>query len=291
MSQPLERRNTSIHTWNLFEKKDSFLVSNSKNSVHARKKYQQQPRVCWKDCFALCKFVSSLENKSAHIVGHIDSETAKKWLDWNLGELFVVAWDGDFVFCFEGGTIVYLYRVEGYARATLRHFFLLGVVFSSPSRQCNGVFLFSSASMPANCLYLFFQKESMCWRFFVCCLFPIFSEWEQEHNGPRGLSKGCCGETFAYVLPFRQVCCFFRRFVLWCGNFLHTVFGQFHMKGFVLLAFGSQLLQECKSSTVWRGYHLYGVPHDGFSFLVLETSRRFDVQIQPSKYFETRDSH
>ena len=53
-----------------------------------------------------CEFVSSLENKSAHIVGHIDSETAKKWLDWNLGELFVVACDGDFVFCFQGGTIV-----------------------------------------------------------------------------------------------------------------------------------------------------------------------------------------
>ena len=37
---------------------------------------------------------------------------------------------------------------EGYSRATLRHFLLLGVVFSSPSKQNNGVFLFASASMP-----------------------------------------------------------------------------------------------------------------------------------------------
>ena len=42
----------------------------------------------------------------------------------------------------------YCSRVEGYDRATLRHFLLLGVVFSSPSKQRNGVFLSSSASMP-----------------------------------------------------------------------------------------------------------------------------------------------
>ena len=47
------------------------------------------------------KYNIYMENKSAHTVGHIDSETAKKWLDWNLGELFVVACDGE-----EGGTIV-----------------------------------------------------------------------------------------------------------------------------------------------------------------------------------------
>jgi len=47
-----------------------------------------------------------LEDKSAHIVGHIDSETTKKWLDWDFGKLFVAALDGDFVFCFEGGTVV-----------------------------------------------------------------------------------------------------------------------------------------------------------------------------------------
>jgi len=71
------------------------------------KKYQQlEEEVCWKHSPALCKFVSSLENKSAHIVGHIDSETAKKWFDWDLGELFVVAFEGHFPFCFEGRTIV-----------------------------------------------------------------------------------------------------------------------------------------------------------------------------------------
>ena len=72
------------------------------------KKYQkeEEKKVCWKDLFALCEFATSLEDKSAHIVGHIDSETAEKWLDWSLGELFVVAVDGDFAFCFEGGTIV-----------------------------------------------------------------------------------------------------------------------------------------------------------------------------------------
>ena len=72
-----------------------------------QKKYrQQEEKVCWKDWSALCSYASSLENKEAHIVGHIDPETAKKWLDWDLGQLFVVAVQGDFAFCFEGGTIV-----------------------------------------------------------------------------------------------------------------------------------------------------------------------------------------
>jgi len=51
----------------------------------------------------VCLFVG---NKSGQIVGHIDSKTAKKWLDWYHGELYVVSWNGGFVFCFEGGTIV-----------------------------------------------------------------------------------------------------------------------------------------------------------------------------------------
>ena len=92
----------------------------------------------------VCLFVGK-QIKSAHIVGHIDSETAKKWLRWNLGELFVVTCDGD---CFPLRRWNYCSRVEGYDRATLRHFLLLGVVFSSPSKQRSGVFLFSSASMP-----------------------------------------------------------------------------------------------------------------------------------------------
>ena len=70
------------------------------------KKYQQlEEEVCWKHSPALCKFVSSLENKSAHIA-RTPLRTAKKWLDWDHGELFVVAFEGDFAFCFEGGTIV-----------------------------------------------------------------------------------------------------------------------------------------------------------------------------------------
>jgi len=78
------------------------------DQFHAcEKKYQQlEQQVCWKDWPALCKFVSSLENKSAHIVAHIDSETAKKWLHWDVGKLFVVPFEGHFTFCFEGGTIV-----------------------------------------------------------------------------------------------------------------------------------------------------------------------------------------
>jgi len=126
-----------------------------------QKKYQQleEKKVCWKDWSALCEFVSSLENKSAHTVGHIDSETAKKWLDWNLGELFVVACDGD---CFLLRRWDYCSRVEGYARATLRHFLLLGVVFSSPSQQRNGVFLFSSASMPPIVAISFSRKTPVC---------------------------------------------------------------------------------------------------------------------------------
>ena len=48
--------------------------------------------------------------------------------------------------------------VEGYARATLQHFLLLGVVFSSPRKQRNGVFLFSSASMPPIAAISFSRK-------------------------------------------------------------------------------------------------------------------------------------
>ena len=52
----------------------------------------------------------------------------------------------------------YCSRVEGYTRATLRHFFLLCVVFSWPSKQHNGVFLFSSASMPPIAAISFSRK-------------------------------------------------------------------------------------------------------------------------------------
>ena len=72
------------------------------------KKYEQleEEKVCSKDWDALCEFSASLEDKSASIVGHIDAATAKKCLDWDFGQLFVAACDGDFFFCYEGGTVV-----------------------------------------------------------------------------------------------------------------------------------------------------------------------------------------
>lgn len=71
------------------------------------KKYEQQEeKTCWKDRAALREFCTSMEENPATIVGHIDAETAEKWLDWNLGELFVVACRGDFVFCTTGGLVV-----------------------------------------------------------------------------------------------------------------------------------------------------------------------------------------
>ena len=84
----------------LVRKKDQLPRFRFEQFRACEKKYQQEEekKVCWKNMDSLREFVSSLEDKSAHIVGHIDSETAKNWLDWNLGELFVVGRDGDFVF-------------------------------------------------------------------------------------------------------------------------------------------------------------------------------------------------
>ena len=51
------------------------------------KKYQQQEeKICWNDWESLSEFVSSLENKSGQIVGHIDSETGKNWKNWKSWE-------------------------------------------------------------------------------------------------------------------------------------------------------------------------------------------------------------
>ena len=74
--------------------------------VCEKKCQQQEEKICWNDWESLSEFVSSLEKKSGQIVGHINSETAKKWVDWDHGELYVVFWNGGFVFCLEGGTIV-----------------------------------------------------------------------------------------------------------------------------------------------------------------------------------------
>ena len=50
---------------------------------------------------------------------------------------------------------------HGYAIATLRHFLLLGVVFSSPSQQRNGVFLFSGTSM-LSIAAISFSRKTPC---------------------------------------------------------------------------------------------------------------------------------
>ena len=43
---------------------------------------------------------------SATILGHIGAETAKKWLGWELGELYAVGCRGGVLFCIHGGTVV-----------------------------------------------------------------------------------------------------------------------------------------------------------------------------------------
>ena len=74
--------------------------------VWENKYEQQEEKTCWKDWTALRKFCASMEEKPATIVGHIDAETAEKWLDWGLGSLFVVACRGSFVFCTKYGRVV-----------------------------------------------------------------------------------------------------------------------------------------------------------------------------------------
>lgn len=78
---------------------DQFLVCENKYR-------QQAEKTCWKDGAAIRKFCTSMEENPAAVVGHIEADTAKKWLDWGLGELFVVALRGSFVFCTSGGLVV-----------------------------------------------------------------------------------------------------------------------------------------------------------------------------------------
>lgn len=170
----------------------------------------------------------------------------------------------------------YCSREEGYARATLRPFLLLGVVFSSPSKQRNAVFLFSSASMPPIAAISFSRKNPCVGVSSSVACSPSFPSGSKNRMFRGAFRKVVVAKRLHMYSPSGKSVVFFRRFVSRCGNFLQTVFGQFPTKGFVLLAFG---------------YHLNGVPHDGFSFPVLETSRRFDVQLQPSKFFETRGRH
>jgi len=39
------------------------------------------------------------------IVGNFSAETAQKWIDWKLGELYVVGWHRVFVFCIRDGLV------------------------------------------------------------------------------------------------------------------------------------------------------------------------------------------
>ena len=65
-----------------------------------------QEKICWNDWVALCEYALTLEEKLAHIIGYVDADTAKQWLNWNFGEPFVDACNGEFVFSFKGESIV-----------------------------------------------------------------------------------------------------------------------------------------------------------------------------------------
>ena len=78
---------------------DQFLV--------CEKQYEEQEeKTCWEDRAALRSYSRTLVEPMARIVGTIDAETSKKWLDWHHGELFAVAYGGGLCFCLPGGTIV-----------------------------------------------------------------------------------------------------------------------------------------------------------------------------------------
>jgi len=157
-----------------------------------------------------------------------------------------------------------------------------GLLFTKPTTQESSSFF--QRCNAAHPVYRFFEKDPVCWRFFVGFWFPVFSKREQEQKGSPGFSEVCHRKTFADILPFWQVCRLFCIFVRRRGDFLQRVFRQFRTKGFVLLAFCSESLQLFYSSAVWCGQHLYGVPHDGLPFLVFEGFRVLDSQRQPSKF-------
>ena len=130
----------------------------------------------------------------------------------------------------------YCSRVEGYA--TLRHFLLLGVIFSSPSKQRNGVFLFSSASMPPIAAISFSRKTP--------CL-GVSSSVACSPSSPSGGKNRMVHNAFQKVVVAKRLHMYspcgksvvFSSFCLPVRKFSETVFGQFSTKGFALLAFGS----------------------------------------------------
>ena len=52
---------------------------------------------------------AAAQESSAIILGHIDAETAKNWLGWDLRPLYVVGYRGSTVFCAHGGLVVIPY--------------------------------------------------------------------------------------------------------------------------------------------------------------------------------------
>ena len=67
---------------------------------------QMEEKPFWKDLDALCGYAWAIDELMAHIVGTIDGETAKKWLDWERGEFFAVAFCGVLCFCIPSWTVV-----------------------------------------------------------------------------------------------------------------------------------------------------------------------------------------
>ena len=60
----------------------------------------------WTDWDVLRRLAVDSGDIPAKIVGEISSETAVEWLDWHLGELYVVFLYNSCVFCTDAGTVV-----------------------------------------------------------------------------------------------------------------------------------------------------------------------------------------
>ena len=61
----------------------------------------------WESFFDLRR--AAARESSATILGHINAETAKNWLGWDLGPLYVVGYRGSTVLCVHGGFVVIRY--------------------------------------------------------------------------------------------------------------------------------------------------------------------------------------
>jgi hypothetical protein len=61
----------------------------------------------WNSRKELDSLVAKLDpDLGGKIVGHISADTAREWLDWKLGGLYVVGWNSCAVFCIEQGFVV-----------------------------------------------------------------------------------------------------------------------------------------------------------------------------------------